>query len=214
MLRVQADEILRKPSQSSLIDLIVPQTKECQIAAWKAHKEACKATQQTMQRISEDGLSDQIALLRNWTSKHRPVLGQAALVALDLAIEPSRAKKYFLLVQLTRRAMYDRTERAYDVDDVSVMPLVSRDEDPNEGFLPPHVVDTLRQTLEDSPNTCLCPGRKKHKTGKYFVILSSGLGTVPNVVPFAYCEAVLKATTPGSYWKEGLIAKLSEGVVS
>lgn len=120
------------------------------------------------------------------------------MLALDLAIDASRAKDFILYVELIPREKHDRTERAFVVEDVFVLPLLSSVEAPGEGIFPARLVHQIRQALAGSATRCLCPGVSNHKTGKYCVMLSLGRGNMPHMVPFEYCEGALQAATPGS----------------
>lgn len=180
--------------------------------------------QNTLRMVKEglatDEDAEQSKLLRHWTSKHRPTLVQSGVLALSLMLDTRRAHQFALAIYLRPRPKFDRVERAYIVEHVNVVPIKSTDEDPNAIFSPMQYAQ-IRQVLSKPPESCLCaPGHTKiHETGLWIAAMVV-IGTkVANFVPSGFCEGALSEMSPDIPWKdvpwkEGMITKLNEGIVS
>ncbi|KAI0076487.1 hypothetical protein K474DRAFT_1662839 [Panus rudis PR-1116 ss-1] len=169
------------------------------------HKEKCKLNRRCLD-VGDD-LAAENALLRAFTGKHRPVIADSAIRALDIQKEPSRAKTHFLLIRLRKRSGRLRTETAYFVMDAEVVPYAAVPE-PKRTEMQRQLKLAFENQKRAVPDT----------VGTVFAMLVcvdpiTNVG-VSNVAPISFQPDVetLEQIIPGE-WKQTLVMMLNEGVV-
>ncbi|KAJ3485115.1 hypothetical protein NLI96_g5170 [Meripilus lineatus] len=169
-------------------------SKECQKQAWPSHKEKCKLNRRTL--ISEN---NPLKCLQKFTSKHRPVLADAAVRALDLSLDIERSLQFVLAVFLRRRQDSQRSETSFFATGAEVLPFEAFPSPRCEEFK-----DQIRKVDEGH--------KKSGMDGGLFVVLMCLEESTMNVAPVGFSRDALYP--PGTPWKEFLFSHLNEGVVN
>ncbi|EMD33919.1 hypothetical protein CERSUDRAFT_117450 [Gelatoporia subvermispora B] len=94
-------------------------SKDCQRAAWPAHKGTCKSRSQ-----SGSTHDAQTKLLFQYMHENRSALFDAASSALDLHADPERGKHYMFVVFVAPRPQPAPVEKAYTFVRAQVLPIV------------------------------------------------------------------------------------------
>lgn len=175
------------------------QSKECQKAAWPVHKVRCKINQQA--HSSDDGQAERLKILRDFTQKHRPTIAEAGLRALELCVDASRAERDVLAIYLKARPKATRVETQFYAIGADILPL--------DGF-PEEKHDEMRSQLKYAADM----NRKHGALGAMFVMLMCVDERISNIAPVGFSQDVLDEMYPGQPWKEWLITRMNEGIVS
>ncbi|KDQ49547.1 hypothetical protein JAAARDRAFT_42780 [Jaapia argillacea MUCL 33604] len=171
---------------------------ECQKKAWPSHKVQCKLNQRTNSSVA---YSD-IKLLRAFTSKHRPSLAEYGIRALDLVSDPTRCLRDVLLVNLANRPESGRSETSFYALSVQVVPLE---------FFHGNAEEMRGQLLQLNEQQ-----KRIGMTGSFFVVLAciAGGECVSNIAPVGFDKSSLFGLKRGMPWKDELMRKLNEGIVT
>ncbi|OBZ69681.1 hypothetical protein A0H81_10193 [Grifola frondosa] len=172
------------------------QSKACQKAAWPSHKEKCKVNQR-----AHGGLGDVPAPLKDlraFTSKHRPSLAEAGIRALDACADPSRTKKFLLVVFLRSRPDSRRIETMFYATGADVVPFdMFPQAEEMRGMLRLAHEENVRTGFMGTLNV---------------ILLCVDTGT-SNVMPVGF-DPHTPLEPLSMDWKSCLMKKLNEGIVS
>lgn len=105
---------------SDINNLVLAQSKACQIAAWPAHKADCRARQESRKTMDQT-LADTLDSLRAFTNAHRQVIAECALRALGLWKDITIADREAFMVSVTRRPGAKRTRASWVVQGADVV---------------------------------------------------------------------------------------------
>ncbi|KAJ3485123.1 hypothetical protein NLI96_g5169 [Meripilus lineatus] len=169
-------------------------SKECQKKAWPSHKEKCKLNQRIL--INDD---NPLKYIQKFTSKHRPVLAESAVRALELSIDIERPLRYVLAVFLRKREDSQRAETSYFVTGADVLPY--------EAF-----PSARCEEMKDQIRKVTKEYKKSGMDGALFVVLMCPEEGTMNIAPVGFSRNTF--FPPGTPWKEFLFAHLNEGVVN
>ncbi|KAJ6527886.1 hypothetical protein DFH09DRAFT_850178, partial [Mycena vulgaris] len=138
--------------------------------------------------------------LRAFTSKHRPAIAHAAVHALNVFVDPSRAEQDLLCIRLRPRSdSSGRTQTAYIVTAVNVVGI-----------------DTFPAAQEMRVQLQLASDEQKRTgmAGAIFALLVDLESKTSNVVTVGFPKAMKGVPAPrGSSWEEWLTRRLNEGIV-
>ncbi|KAJ3485122.1 hypothetical protein NLI96_g5168 [Meripilus lineatus] len=168
-------------------------SKECQKKAWPSHKEDCKRKS----RVPKDE-NNPTRRLQRFTGRHRPVLADSAVRALNLSVDINRSLDFVLAIFLRRRDS-QKPETSYFATGADVLPL--------EAFPPEQCTEMkamVRKVDEDH--------KKGGMDGGLLVLLMCLDDGVINIAPAGFSREHFYP--PGTPWKELLMAHLNEGVAN
>lgn len=174
-------------------------SRKCQKEAWPIHKARCQ-----INKKAQGGRTDRLKILRDFTQKHRPSISEAGPRALDLATDPTRCKRYMLVIDVLPRPGSTRVETLFYVTGISVM----RHED-----FAAEKTEEMRSQLKYAHDMNV----KHGSLGAFLVALSCAKEMMANIAPVGFGQEVLDQTTevePGRPWKEWLMTRMNEGIVS
>ncbi|KIP04928.1 hypothetical protein PHLGIDRAFT_492038 [Phlebiopsis gigantea 11061_1 CR5-6] len=167
------------PSAEKLVTLTVAerhgQSKECKKAAWQAHKTKCKLNS----RISEHGglqvYEAKLKTLRVFTSKHRPMLCEAGVRALELGINMDNAETEFFLVCVRERRGATKPGLAYVVEQAGAQLYSS---------LPASVAEEMQSVRREMNKVHLQQGLD----GTFFAVLLDMDSGIRNNAPVGFAK--------------------------
>ncbi|KZT65995.1 hypothetical protein DAEQUDRAFT_730758 [Daedalea quercina L-15889] len=174
-------------------------SKECQKAAWPVHKTRCKINQRVNEQVGID-IEQHYKALRNFCQKHRPVLSDSVIRALDLCVDPSRAETDLLTIVVCPRPGSTRPETDFYATAASVTPL--------DDFEPAKQ-DEMQSQLKYASELC----KREGGMGAVFVVVCCVDPIIMNVIPVGFSQECLDDIQPGEPWKERLFSRMNEGIV-
>ncbi|KAJ3485116.1 hypothetical protein NLI96_g5173 [Meripilus lineatus] len=169
------------------------QSKACQKKVWPSHKEKCE-----FNRITPISDNRSLRCLQKFTSKHRPVLADAAIRALELSLDIERSLHFVLAVFLRRRPDSQRPETSYFATGAGVIPFE---------LIPAGRCEELKEQVRKLDEE----HKKTGMDGGLFVVLMCWEERTMNIAPVGFSRDCFHP--PGTPWKELLFAFLNEGVV-
>lgn len=184
---------------SNLFHLVL-QSKECQKKAWPTHKSKCKLNR----LLASGGPTTQLDVLKNlraFTSKHRPTIAEASLRALEVCVDPSRAFRDVVVIFLESRSGSTRTETSFFATGADVVPFES---------FGPVKAEEMRGQLKLAHDNNIRTGMM----GAVFAILCNPSSGAMNVCPIGFPKDIGKMMYAGMPWKEWMLNRLNEGIVS
>ncbi|KAF8175907.1 hypothetical protein K438DRAFT_1847259 [Mycena galopus ATCC 62051] len=173
-------------------------SKECQKSAWKTHKPKCLLNQRAKSDLPVEHV-DTLKMLRGFTSKHRPSIAQASVMALDVFADPARAERDLLMIRLRPRPDSSRLETSFVVTSINIVPI---DTFPTAQEL----YTQLKQASDDNKRTGMA--------GAIFVLLMDIESKAANVTAVGFprkMEGVPPSLGSSTCWEDWLTARLDSG---
>ncbi|KAH9843920.1 uncharacterized protein C8Q71DRAFT_19447 [Rhodofomes roseus] len=174
-------------------------SKECQKAAWPVHKARCKINQRVHSQVGVDAV-EHYKSLRSFCQKHRPILSDSVIRALDLRADPSRAGRDLLTIAVRPRPGSTRAETNYFVAAAEVTSLSDFE---------PEKQEEMQSQLKYAADLC----KREGGMGAVFVMVCCIDPPIMNVIPVGFSQDCLDDTRPGEPWKEQLFNRMNEGIV-
>ncbi|KAI0076494.1 hypothetical protein K474DRAFT_1662850 [Panus rudis PR-1116 ss-1] len=140
------------------------------------------------------------AKLRAFTSKHRPIVAESAIRALELYRDVNRAKTHVLMIFLRSRPGSRRAETSFYVTGADVVPIST---------FPPDQRKEMEGQLKQAHDMNVRSGQGM--IGALFAILLSLDSGVSNVAPVGFDRSV--ETMLPEDWKERMMLMMNEGIV-
>jgi hypothetical protein len=151
--------------------------------------------------VGPTGQVETLKSIRAFTSKHRPTIAEASIRALEIWVDPSRAFRDVFVVFLQTRPGSTRTETSFFVTSADVVPF--------ESFGPRHAEEMLGQLKlahDDNVRTGM--------VGAVFAVLYHPTSGAMNICPVGFPKEVSKEMDLRIAWKEWMMQRLNEGIVS
>ncbi|KAH9939884.1 hypothetical protein B0H21DRAFT_755620 [Amylocystis lapponica] len=176
---------------------------ECQRKAWPTHKGVCQ-TNRYEEHLSPDQ-SKVAKSLFQFSHKHRSTISEAAILALGLQEDPTRAQRDVLVLSLHPRASTPRLETAFVVLDVQIKSI---------GDFTPEQQEDLRLHIKLSAEEAA--RGVGEMIGTAFVMLNVDMRRFGNVAPIGFTQALLDRVPKrrAAYWREWMMTRINEGITT
>jgi hypothetical protein len=138
--------------------------------------------------------------LRAFTSKHRPTIAEASVRALEVCVDPSRAFRNVVIIFLQSRSGPTRTETMFYATGADIVPFE---------FFGPKAEEMRGQHKLANDNNI-----RTGMMGTVFAVLSHLSSGMMNVCPVGFPKDVKDIMYAGMPWKEWMLNRLNEGIVT
>ncbi|PPQ82786.1 hypothetical protein CVT25_009281 [Psilocybe cyanescens] len=149
--------------------------------------------------------ADPFKPLRAFCDRHKPTISQFGLVALDLALDPTRGLRDIVLIKVKSNPSATKPQNSFTMVDAAVLPLDCRE---SLEYFGAEECEEYRSRLLNFRNLCIENGN----LGGIMVIVSD----IEKNLMFNYSVSFREETlnlVPGQPWVEPLMNILNNGIV-